>query len=133
MMVGYKDGTADRPNICGDNNRRCFGMEETVRLRAGIFSIGTREGNDQAQHRSKQPVCESNSIKDSSPDKAGRAHRHSTHHPDGVMVDDCGAQDRSRNQPDAVPIEDGGLQDLLNEEYRRSTRTHMASPRLWRW
>ena len=86
-----------------------------------IYLIGTSEGNDQAQHRSKQPVCESIVINDSNPDMANGFHRQSTHHPDGMMVEDCGAKDRSSNQPDAIPTEDGGLQDPLNEDGRRST------------
>ena len=118
--------------ICGNGNRRYFARKKKVKLLVEIYLIGTRKGNDQAQHRSKQPVCESNVINDSKPDEAGRVHRQSTHHPDGMMVEDCGAKDRSSNQPDAIPTEDGGLQDPLNEDGRRSTRAHMASTRLWR-
>ena len=80
-----------------------------------ICLIGNSEGDDRAQHRLKQPICESNVINDRNPDEAGRVHRQSTHHPDGIMVDDCGAHDWSSNQPDAIPTEDGGLQDSLNE------------------
>ena len=78
---------------------------------AVIYLIGTSEGTDQVQHRSKQPVCESNVINDNNPDEAGWVHRHSTHHTDGMMVEDCGVQDQSRRQPYAIPTDDGGLQD----------------------
>ena len=95
-----------------------------------IYLIGTSEGNDQAQHRSKQPVCESIVINDSNPDMANGFHRQSTHHPDGIVGEDFGAQDRSSNKPDAIPTEDGGFQDPFNEDVRRSTRTYMTSTRL---
>ena len=69
-----------------------------------IFFIGAGEGNDQAKHRFKQTVSESNAIMDNNLDEAGRVHRQSTNHPDGIMVKDCGLKigtsiSQTRSQP----------------------------------
>ena len=91
---------------------------------AVIYLIGTSEENDQTQNRFKQTVTESNAIKDNDSGEAGRVHRQPTHHPDGIMVEYCGVQDRSRHHPDSIPTDDGGLQDPLNMDDRRTKNSY---------